>query len=87
MSGVLEGYLAQQKEKYSGSSDSDGPWLVGNKFSYADAAFVSWQRIITFILEKDDYNEDNFPLVKEWLGRMTSRKGVKTALDSAQELK
>jgi glutathione S-transferase len=82
VSGVLDKYLAQQKQEHGGSAGSDGPWLVGNKLSYADIAFISWQTIIAMILEKDEYNEDNFPHVKEWLGKMISRKAVKTVLAS-----
>ena len=78
VTGVLEGHLAQQKEKYPG----DGPWLVGNKLSYADIAFVPWQRIAGMMFE--GLRGDDFPLVKEWLGKMTSRPAVKIVLDSAQ---
>ena len=80
VSGVLDGYLAQQKQEHGGSAGSDGPWLVGNKLSYADIAFIPWQRGIGALLAKDEYNEDNFPHVKEWLGKMTSRETVKTVL-------
>ena len=83
VSGVLDGHLAQQKEKYGDSAGSDGPWLVGNKFSYADIAFISWQKIIAVVLGKDEYNEDTFSHVKEWLDKMTSREAVKTVLESA----
>ncbi|KAF8860391.1 hypothetical protein BDZ45DRAFT_703829 [Acephala macrosclerotiorum] len=69
VSGVLDGYLAQQKKKYVGS---EGPWLVGNKISYADLALVLWQAGVTLILGKDEYDEDNFPHLKKWLGKMTS---------------
>ena len=79
VSGVLEGHLAKQKEKHP---NGDGPWLVGNKLSYADIAFVPWQRIAGTMFE--GFKEDDFPLVKEWLGKMTSRPAVKTVLDSAQ---
>ena len=78
VSGVLEGHLAQQKQKYGGS---DGPWLVGNKLSYADFAFITWQ-ILAGMLKTDEYNQDNFPHVKEWLANMTSREKVKIALKS-----
>lgn len=83
VSGVLDGFLAQQKQEHSGSADGDGPWLVGNKLSYADIAFVPWQKIAGRLLEKDKYDEDNFPHVKEWLSKMTSRETVKTVLESA----
>jgi len=86
VTGVLEGVLAQQKQEHSGSSaGSDGPWLVGNKISYADIVFVTWQRVIGMLLEKDQYNVDNFPHVKEWLEKMISRKAVKTVLEVADK--
>lgn len=84
VSGVLDGHLAREKEKYGIQADAhDGPWLVGNKFSFADIAFISWQTIIGVILERDEYNGDDFPHVKQWLANMTSRKAIKTVLDSA----
>jgi glutathione S-transferase len=84
VSGVLEGWLAQQEKEHGGSPGFDGPWLVGNKLSYADFAFVSWQIIITFVTQKGDYDEDNFPQVKEWLGRLTSRESVKEAMEGSR---
>lgn len=62
VSGVLDEHLAQQKQKYG---DSDGPWLVGNMLSYADIAFTPWQITVGIMLEKDEYNEDIFPHMKE----------------------
>ena len=84
VSGVLDGFLAQQKEKHGGD---DGPWLVGNKLSYADIAFIPYQRILSTMLEKDVYDADNYPHVKEWLGKMTSRETVKKVFESAQHPK
>ena len=80
VSGVLDGYLAQQKQEHG---SNNGPWLVGNKLSYADLAFISWQKIIAVILTKDEYNEENFPHLKEWLDKMTARPAVKRVLESA----
>ena len=79
VTGVLEGHLAQQK--VAAGSD-DGPWLVGNKFSYADFAFIPWQVGMAKVLGKDDFNPDDFPHVQQWLGNMTSREGVKAGLES-----
>jgi len=36
---VLDGHLKKQPK------GADGPWLVGDKFSYADLAFVPWQHL------------------------------------------
>ncbi|KAK1772086.1 glutathione S-transferase [Phialemonium atrogriseum] len=81
VSGVLDGYLAQQKEEFG--AGGEGPWLVGNKLSYADLAFVPWQRAIGTILAKDQYDEDSFPHLKEWLGKLKSRQSVKKVFDEA----
>ena len=37
VTGVLEGHLAQK----DGTKIGDGPWLVDNKYSFADIAFLS----------------------------------------------
>ena len=74
---VLEGHLAaKQKQSREDDGDSEGPWLVGNKISYVDLAFVPYQTMIYMILGKEEYDEDDFPLVKQWLGRIHSRKSV-----------
>ncbi|KAM0799526.1 glutathione S-transferase [Usnea florida] len=86
VSGVLEGHLAQQKQKYGGG-DADGPWLVGNKYSYVDIAFVVWQALVGHALGKDEYDVDSFPHVKEWLGNMTEREMVKAALEIFKQMK
>ncbi|KAL9081383.1 MAG: hypothetical protein Q9157_000102 [Trypethelium eluteriae] len=86
VSAVLDGYLARQKERHGLSAGSDGPWLVGNKLSYADIAFVPYQSTISMILEKDEYNVHNFPHLMEWIGKMVSRESVKTVLNTAKPL-
>ena len=83
VSGVLDAHLAQQKQEHNGSiADSDGPWLVGNKFSYADMAFISWQKVCELFLQKDEYNVDDFPHLTEWLAKMTAREKVKYVQDN-----
>ena len=77
VTGVLDKYLAQQKEEHGGS---DGPWLVGNKMSFADLAFVTWQGLLGRLFEKDEYDDEKYPHVKEWIGKMMSREAVKTVL-------
>lgn len=75
---VLEGHLKEQKEKNAGGN---GPWLVGGKMSYADLAFIPWQRLVGMMLE--GYKAEEYPLVKEWLGKMTERKAVKSVFEKA----
>ncbi|CAM1501336.1 Fc.00g104980.m01.CDS01 [Cosmosporella sp. VM-42] len=84
VSTVLEFFLAQRAKV---SQRNGGPWLVGDKCSYADLAFITWQRTIAFILAKEDYDLDNYPYVKDWLDRMALREGVKAAMDNMKPLK
>jgi glutathione S-transferase len=79
VSAVLDGYLAQQKEKYAGA-DGDGPWLVGNKMSYADISFLPWQIISPKVIEQKEYNDADFPNLKDWTDRMSAREKVKAVL-------
>jgi len=74
VTGVLEAHLAQQKKEHAGVGD--GPWLVGNKFSFADAVFVPWQVAFGIVFTKEEgYELDNYPLVKEWISKMSAREG------------
>jgi glutathione S-transferase len=72
VTGVLEGHLAKQEVLPGG----DGPWLVGNKYSFADLAFIPWQVIIQTLVPKESFNLDEFPVVKQWLKRMCEREAV-----------
>ncbi|KAL2862399.1 glutathione S-transferase family protein [Aspergillus lucknowensis] len=60
-------------------------YLVGGKFSYADAAFVPWYGIVptytagTFDLEKE------FPNVKAWLDRLRARPTVAKVFKDREE--
>ena len=83
VSSVLDGHLGQQEGNLGGNTVSDGPWLVGNKISYADLAFVSYQKIMGMILSKEEYNENDYPHLKQWLDKMTSRETVKNVLQAA----
>lgn len=73
--GVLDEYLAKQEK------GKDGPWLVGGKGSYADLSFVQWHRVMGMVMDKDEYDIDGFPVLKDWLGRMMARTAVKTVLE------
>lgn len=83
VSGVLEGWLAKQKEQYP---TTDGPWLVGGRISYADIAFVQWQRVIGMILQKDEYDIERYPLLNEWIQKMLARDTVKKAIERSQQM-
>ncbi|KAI0163890.1 glutathione S-transferase [Xylariaceae sp. FL1272] len=69
--GVVERILGDEKKK---NSSGDGPWLVGNKMSYADLSFSVWSGMIALMWPKEQHDIDQYPLTKEWLGKMTQRK-------------
>ncbi|KAJ5513847.1 hypothetical protein N7463_003399 [Penicillium fimorum] len=83
VTGVLDSWLAKQKE--ANKDVGDGPWLVGNKMSYADVAFISWQKTARTAFVDDGFDFDEFPNEKEWFERMTSKKAIKDVLDSWAE--
>ncbi|KAJ5852636.1 uncharacterized protein N7529_012021 [Penicillium soppii] len=84
VTGVLDKWLGQQKEA-NADNLGDGPWLVGNKLSYADIAFIPWQAGAHMSFSEDGFNLDEFPHEKEWFERMTSREAIKAVLDSSNE--
>ncbi|KAE8381614.1 glutathione S-transferase Ure2-like protein [Aspergillus bertholletiae] len=52
-------------------------WLVGEKMSYADLAFVPWQNAARNMLGEHGFSETEFPNVRAWLARMNDRVVVK----------
>jgi glutathione S-transferase len=70
---VLEGHLKKQEK------GTDGPWLVGGKFSYADLSFVPWQNVYdTYMKGTVDLSE--FSAVTEWMERLKSRPAINKVL-------
>lgn len=82
VSGVLDSWLAKQMEE---NPSTDGPWLVGNKISYADISFIQWQRVIGMFLSADQYNIKAYPLLEEWMGKILARDAVKRALERSPQ--
>lgn len=81
MTGVIEEILSRQEAKHGDAGQ--GPWLVGEKYSYADISFVIWQQIYATLMgEASGYNVDEYPRVKAWMDRMTGRPKVAAALQA-----
>ena len=57
----------------------DKSWLVGDKCTYADLAFVMWNIQVPFVLKdaKDPFNIDDFPHYKKWMEAMQARDSLK----------
>lgn len=81
VTGVLEGHLKEQKVE-----GGDGPWLVGNRFSFADFVFVPWQVIITMAMGDQGFNPDEFPTVKDWVDRISKRPAIAKVLEAMHKL-
>ncbi|KAK3897083.1 glutathione S-transferase [Staphylotrichum tortipilum] len=81
VTGVVEGHLARQKEEHGAKDGFDGPWLVGNKLSYVDFAFMPWQMAAAKIFPEYGFDTAEFPLVTEWVAKLSARESVKTAMD------
>jgi glutathione S-transferase len=67
---VLEDHLKKQEK------GTDGPWLVGNKYSYADLSFVPWHNTINGYL-KGVVDLSEFTEVAAWFERLTNRAAIK----------
>ncbi|KIW81536.1 hypothetical protein Z517_04562 [Fonsecaea pedrosoi CBS 271.37] len=77
--GVLEGHLARQKQE--SAAGGDGPWLVGNKLSYADIAFAPWQYTVGKAFTKDEFDQSKYPLVDEWFHKIAARPAARKVWD------
>ncbi len=50
--------------------------------SFADIAFVPYQTILPgMILSKDQMDADKYPMVKDWLHRMSQSQGIGKVID------
>ena len=71
VSGVLNGVLEGRK------------YLVGDKCTFADLAFVTWQTSILKIIEYDQAKD--FPNVQAWIDRMSERPAIKAFIAERDE--
>lgn len=55
-------------------------WLVGDKCTYADLAFVMWNSQIDFIMQGHDWKMANYPNFKRWHEAMLARDSLKMVM-------
>lgn len=64
-------------------------YLVGNKCTHADLAFITWDSLVESIF-KDDTRagqmKKDYPDYSAWMERLTSRPAVKKAMDDRAKL-
>lgn len=57
-------------------------WMVGDKVTYVDFAFVPWQDLVPFITGKDmETSMEGLPNLQAWWKRINEVPAVKKALD------
>ncbi|PKX88344.1 glutathione S-transferase family protein [Aspergillus novofumigatus IBT 16806] len=61
-------------------------WLVGDRLSYADLAFVSWQNAAESMLSDEGFDAALFPHVAAWLERMNTRATVKELIKKQERM-
>ncbi|KAL8407550.1 hypothetical protein RB594_006394 [Gaeumannomyces avenae] len=88
VSGVLESHLSKQKGNVADAGpEGEGPWLVGDRYTYADLSFVPWQHMIAMIPMdpevKVTYDPNEFPNVKKWLANLLARPAIAKGIDLA----
>src|SRR4051794_36727833 len=74
--GVIEGALDGKQ------------WLVGDKCTFAELAFVTWNDRLNAVLVMPEGRDkfEKFPNIKGWHERMTSRPSWKNAMESRAKL-
>lgn len=55
-------------------------WLVGDKCTYADLAFVMWNSQIDFIMQGHDWRMADYPNFKRWQEAMLARDSLKRVM-------
>jgi glutathione S-transferase len=61
----------------------DKDFLVGGKFSYADAAFVTWYAIVFLFPDKINLETD-FPRLNAWLEGIKARPAISKILQNRE---
>lgn len=72
--GVLESVLSKQE------------WLVGNKYTFADLAFIPWHNgAMNHIFQGTDFSKD-YPALIKWAEKINNRPVVKKVFEQRAEL-
>lgn len=69
MLGVVDAHLTKQQS----------PYLVGEKCTYADLAWVTWDSLLGWLVPELDV-EKEFPVFAAWNKRLMARPAVKKVL-------
>jgi len=58
-------------------------YLVGNRLTYADLSFISWNNFVLYGIEgvKEDFAANKFPQVKKWHEKLVARDAWKKTME------
>ena len=59
---------------------SSTDWLVGEKCTYADLAFVMWNAQLDYIMQGHGWNIADYPNFKRWQEAMLARDSLKKVM-------
>lgn len=83
--GVVNDSLRKQRQELGLSSD-EPVWLVGDKCTYADLSFVSWNTLLGTVFPGGTLDlEKEFPEYYRWNANMTKRPATKKVLELREE--
>ena len=78
--GVVEAHLVKQQKE--GTGDDRSVWLVGDKCTYADLAFVNWDMLLLSRLFPEGFDAKvEFPLFCNWHEIVIDHRAVRKVLD------
>ena len=81
--GVIESHLL--KKRGAGPGNNEIVWLVGNKCTYADLAFVTWDVLLLSRLFPEGFDaKADFPLFLQWHETTINRPAVKKVLEKRE---
>jgi len=65
----------------------DRPYLVGEKACYADLMFITWNNVLSGVMQPEFEAEwkETMPRTWEWHQKLLAREGVKKALAAKEE--
>ncbi|KAI1140503.1 glutathione transferase [Hypoxylon sp. FL0543] len=83
--GVVDSSLRKQRQRLGLTAD-DPVWLVGEKCTYADLAFASWNTLLPTIFPGGTLDlEKEFPEYYRWNANMLKRPATRKVLDFREE--
>lgn len=83
--GVIDAHLRKQRQKLGLSNDQD-TWLVGDKYTFADLSFASWNVFLSDTLFPEGFDiEAEYPAFYKWNQAIFRRPAVDKVMKMREE--